>query len=211
MNETICITGAMTVTGRSFIHPMNPSTAMMQPEHSGHWHALRTRHQHEKSVVQALSSKGHQVFLPLYRATHLWRGRPVDLQLPLFPGYLFLRGGLERQVQILSTPGVVGLVKSAGKPAIVPAEQIAAVRRLLEHPSRVEPHDYLHCGDRVMVISGPLQGIEGILLCTKGAFRLVVSLELLGRAAAVEVDISCVQKAVQPLPAMRVHRIVAIA
>ncbi|MBZ5641128.1 MAG: UpxY family transcription antiterminator [Acidobacteriia bacterium] len=197
------------------MHSSDLSTAldlgMPQPGPSGHWHAVHTRYQHEKSVVQALSGKGHHVFLPLYGATHLWRRRPVHLQLPLFPGYLFLQGGLDRQFQILSTPGVVGLVKSGVNAAIVPHEQIAAVRRLVEGSSRVEPHEYLHTGDRVMVTSGSLQGIEGILIRTKGAFRMVVSMELLGRAAAVEIDISCVQRVCQPLPAARPRRIAAIA
>lgn len=211
MNESNFISGAMTVTGQSSIHTVEVSPAILLPEPSGDWHAVHTRHQHEKSVVQALCSRGHRVFLPLYSTTRLWRRRPVKIQLPLFPGYLFLQGGLERQMQIQATSGVVGLVKSGGSPAIVPEHQIAAVRRLLEQPSNVEPHEYLHAGDRVMVISGPLQGIEGMLLRTKGAFRLVVSMELLGRAASVEVSISCVQKVIQPLRALRPRTIAAIA
>ncbi|MBZ5661874.1 MAG: UpxY family transcription antiterminator [Acidobacteriia bacterium] len=197
------------------MHSVEPSPtndeAMPQAGAAGHWHAVHTRYQHEKTVVQALSSKGHTVFLPLYGATHLWRRRAARLQLPLFPGYLFLQGGLDRQLQILSTPGVVALVKSGGHPAIVPQEQIAAVRQLVENSSQVEPHDYLHSGDRMMVTSGSLQGIEGILIRTKGAFRLVVSMELLGRAAAVEIDVSCVQRLCQPLLAARPRRFAAIA
>ena len=197
------------------MHSAQPFTAnnaaTLASESGGHWHAVHTRYQHEKAVAQALSGKGLHVFLPIYCATHLWRRRPVRLQLPLFPGYLFLQGGLDRQLRILSTPGVVGLVKSGVHAAVVPPEQIAAVRRLMEDASRVVPHDYLHSGDRVMVTSGPLQGIEGILIRTKGAFRLVVSMELLGRAAAVEIDISCVQRVCQPLLAARPRRFAAIA
>lgn len=178
---------------------------------ANHWHALHTRYQHEKAVVQALSSKGHNVFLPLYGATRLWRRRPMQLQLPLFPGYLFIQGGIDRQLQILSTPGIISIVKSGGLPAIVPPEQIAAVRRIVENSTRVEPHAFLQCGDRVMVTSGSLQGVEGILVRAKGAFRLVVSMELLGRSAAVEIDVSCVQRTCQPLPATRPRRFAAIA
>lgn len=176
-----------------------------------HWHAVHTRHQHEKAVVQALSNKGHDVFLPLYAAIHLWRRRPTELQLPLFPGYLFIQGGMDRQLQILSTPGIIGIVKLGGLPAIIPQEQIAAVRRLIENSSQVEPHAFLQCGDRVMVTSGSLQGVEGILIRTKGAYRLVVSMELLGRSAAVEVDISYVQRMCQPYLAVRPRRFAAIA
>lgn len=170
------------------------------------WHALHTRYQHEKGVMQVLTNKGHNVFLPLYGATHLWRGRPTLLQLPLFPGYAFIQGGIDRQLQILTTPGVIGIVKFGEVPATIPAEQIAAVRRIVESSSQVEPHSFLKCGDRVMVTSGSLQGIEGILIRTKGTFRLVVSMNMLGRSASVEIDISCVQPGCQPLLAARPQR-----
>lgn len=186
-------------------------TEILQFEAANNWHALHTRYQNEKAAARALSSKGHTVFLPLYGATHLWRGRPTQLQLPLFSGYVFIQGGIDRQLQILSTPGIISIVKSGGLPAIVPPEQIAAVRRIVEKSSRVEPHSFLQCGDRVMVISGSLQGLEGMLVRTKGAFRLIVSMELLGRSAAVEIDISCVQRICQPLPATRPRRFAAIA
>jgi transcription termination/antitermination protein NusG len=178
---------------------------------AGHWHAIHTRYQHEKTVVRALSNKGHDVFLPLYTAVRLWRRRPTELQLPLFPGYLFIQGGMDRQMQILSTPGIIGIVKLGGLPAVVPQEQIAAVRRLVENSSQVEPHAFLQCGDRVRVISGSLNGVEGILIRTKGNYRLVVSMQLLGRSAAVEIDISRVQRICQPLLAARPRRFAAIA
>jgi transcription antitermination factor NusG len=182
-----------------------------QFEAASHWHALHTRYQYEKAAVLALSSKGHKVFLPLYGATHLWRRRPTQLQLPLFPGYVFIQGGIDRPLRILSTPGIVGIVKLGGLPAIVPPEQIAAVRRVVDNASRVEPHSFLQSGDRVMVTSGPLQGVEGILVRTKGAFRLVVSVEMLGRSAAVEIDVSCIQRVYQPRLATRPRRLAASA
>ena len=136
LNGSIWINSAMTVTGRSSMRSAERSAekdfGILQLGAANHWHALHTRYQHEKAVVQALSSKGHNVFLPLYGATHLWRRRPMQLQLPLFPGYLFIQGGIDRQLQILSTPGVISIVKSGGLPAIVPPEQIAAVRRIVE-------------------------------------------------------------------------------
>jgi transcription antitermination factor NusG len=183
----------------------------IQHRATNQWHALHTRYQTEKAVTHALSSKGHHVFLPLYAATHLWRGRPKQLQLPLFPGYVFIQGGIDRQLQILSTPGIIGIVKSGGLPGVVPAEQIAAVRRIVETSPRVEPHSFLQYGDRVMITSGSLRGIEGILLRTKGAFRVVVSMEMLGRSAAVEIDISCVQRTCQSLLAARPRGFAAIA
>jgi transcription antitermination factor NusG len=200
------------------MHPAEIASGKLEKEgaaphagSAGRWHALHTRHQHEKAVLQALAGKGHTVFLPLYAATHFWRRRPTQVHLPLFPGYLFIRGGLDRQLQILSTPGIVGIVKAGPAAAVVPPEQIAAVYRIVENSSHVEPHSYLHSGDRVQVISGALQGLAGILIRTKGEFRLVVSLEMLGRAAAVEVDISCVQRIGLPLIGARPSRFAAIA
>jgi transcription antitermination factor NusG len=174
-----------------------------------HWHALYTRHQHEKPIARILSNKGHEVFLPLYAATHRWQDRTMHLALPLFPGYVFIRGGLDRQIQILSTPGVFTIVGWAGHPAIIPQAQIEAVRQIVESSIHVEPHPYLKCGDWMRIKSGPLQGLEGILSRKKNFFRLVVSLEMLGRSAAVEIDISCVEKLGPTPQRVAPHRLAA--
>jgi transcription antitermination factor NusG len=158
------------------------------------WHALYTRHQHEKPIARILSNKGHEVFLPLYAVTRQWQDRTMPLVLPLFPCYVFVRGGLDRQIQILSTPGVFAIVGWVGHPAIIPQEQIEAVRQMVESSVHIEPYPYLKCGDRMGVKSGPMQGLEGILVRKKNLFRLVISLEMLGRSAAVEIDISCVER-----------------
>ncbi len=144
-----------------------------EPGAALHWHALYTRHQHEKPIARILSSKGHEVFLPLYAATRQWQDRTKQLYLPLFPCYMFLRGGLDRQLQVLSTPGVFTVVGWAGHPAIIPDCQIERVRQLR---------------------SGTLQGLEGILVRKKSLFRLVISLEILGRSAAVEIDFACLER-----------------
>lgn len=157
------------------------------------WHALYTRHQHEKSIATMLMQKGHEVFLPLYNATHRWQDRAKQLCLPLFPCYVFIRGGLERQLQILSTPGVFAVVGSVGHPAVIPDTQIESVRQVVDGCVRVEPHPYLSCGSRVRIKSGTLGGLEGILVRKKNSARLVISLEMLGRSAAVEVEASCLE------------------
>lgn len=154
------------------------------------WHALFTRHQHEKSVAQALSSKSHEVYLPLYRSVHRWQDRFKELWLPLFSCYVFLRGGIDRQLQILTTPGVLQIVGWGGRPAVIPASQLDAIRKMLESSLPVEPHPYLQRGDIVSVIRGPLQGLEGILSRNKGSVRLVISMEMLGRSISVEVSAS---------------------
>jgi transcription antitermination factor NusG len=158
------------------------------------WYALYTRHQCEKVVSQALSAKGFDAFLPQYRAIHRWKDRRKELLLPLFPNYVFIRGGLDRMLNILTTPGVHSLVAWAGRPADIPQEEIDAVRRLVDSSLRIEPHPFLKCGDRVRVKSGPLEGIQGILVRKKSAFRLVLSVEMLAQSASVEVDISVVER-----------------
>jgi transcription antitermination factor NusG len=152
------------------------------------WYALYTRHQHEKMVDQVLTNKGFDTFLPLYATTHDWKDRTKALMLPLFPCYVFLKGGIERRLQILTTPGIYGLVSSAGQPAAIPDMEIEAIRRVVQSGARVEAHPYLKCGTWVRVKSGPLAGIEGILVRKKNIARLVLSVEILGTAAAIEVQ-----------------------
>ena len=158
------------------------------------WHALYTRHQHEGSVAQALSSKGFEIFLPRYRTVRRWKDRQKELMLPLFPNYVFIRGGLDRMLSIMVTPGVHSLVSWSARPAEIPSQDIEAVRRLLESHLPVEPHPYLKCGDHVRIKSGPLEGIEGILLRKTRGFRLVLSVEMLSQSAAVEVDLNIVER-----------------
>jgi transcription antitermination factor NusG len=152
------------------------------------WHALYTRHQHEKIVAQILTSKGFEVFLPLYRAMHRWKDRNKELSLPLFPCYVFLKGGLHRRLDIVTTPGMYSFVGTQERAAVIPLAEIDAIRRATESSVRMEPHPFLKCGDRVRIKSGPLQGVEGFLVRKKNLYRLVLSVELLGRAASMEVD-----------------------
>jgi len=158
------------------------------------WHVLYTRHQHEKAIAHILSTKGFEVFLPLYSATHRWTDRNKQLSLPLFPCYVFLHGGLDRRLDIITTPGIHMLVTSSGHAAVVPEEEICAVRQLVEKCQGVEPHPFLSSGDWVRVKSGPLMDVEGILVRKKNLFRLVVSVKILGKSAATEVDASMVER-----------------
>jgi transcription antitermination factor NusG len=158
------------------------------------WYALLTRHQHEKSVASSLSNKSHEVYLPLYRSLRRWQDRAKQIWLPLFPCYVFIRGGMNRQLQIVTTPGVLSIVGWGGRPAIVAQAQLDAVRQIIECCLTVETHPYLQFGDRVRVKTGPLMGLEGILTRKKGLARLVISMELLGQSAAVEIDVWNVER-----------------
>src|SRR5579872_6374782 len=90
------------------------------------WHALYTRHQHEKLVAQALTGKGFEVFLPQYKTVHRWKDRNKNVVLPLFPNYVFIHGGLDRMLNIVTTPGVHSLISCGSRPAVVQAEEIEA-------------------------------------------------------------------------------------
>lgn len=158
------------------------------------WYALYTRNQHEKNVAQILSSRGFEVFLPLYHTVHRWKDRNKELWLPLFPCYVFLKGGLERRSDIVTTPGMYAFVGAGGRAEAVPGAEIGAIRRAAEGSVRAEPHPLLTCGDRVRVKSGALEGVEGVLVRKKDVYRLVVCVELLGRAVALDVDAYLVER-----------------
>jgi len=164
------------------------------------WYALYTRHQHEKTVAHILSRKGFEVFLPLYTTVHRWKDRQKRLSLPLYPSYVFLRDSLERKLQILTTPGLHSIVGTADGPQPIPDYEIDAVKRVIESSVAVEPHPFLQCGDRVRVLGGPLEGIEGILVRKKNSFRLVLSVEMLMKSIAVEVDASLVERTMAANP-----------
>jgi transcription antitermination factor NusG len=173
---------------------LDPQTISCADLEMAPWHALYTRHQHEKTIADLLTRKGFQVFLPLYNATHRWKDRSKALSLPLFPSYVFVKGGLDRQLQILTTPGVYTILAVAGRAAVIPEDEINAVQRMVASSLDVEPHPFLKCGDRVRVTSGALEGIEGILVRKKNSLRLVLSVELLMKSVAVEVDAWAVER-----------------
>jgi len=157
------------------------------------WWALYTRHQHEKVVAEVLSAKGFEVFLPLYDSTRRWKDRRKTLSLPLFPCYVFVRGELQRRLQVVTTPGVHMILTHGERAAIIPDSEIDAIRRSVEGRFRIEPHPFLNCGDRVRVTRGSLEGVEGILVRKKSQFRLVLSVEMLARSVGVEVDVNDVE------------------
>jgi transcription antitermination factor NusG len=162
---------------------------------SAGWLAIHTRHQHENLAARSLAYKGFEVFLPVYTCVRQWSDRTKKLPVPLFPGYVFLRGEPEQQIRILTTPGVLGLVGFAGAPAFIPDVEIEAVRQTLARTAQVEPCPFLKCGDWVRIKRGPLEGIEGILVRNKKQFRLVLSVRLLQQSVAVEVDAWMVERA----------------
>jgi transcription antitermination factor NusG len=152
-------------------------------------------------VADVLSAKGFQVFLPLYDSIRRWKDRQKLLSLPLFPCYVFVCGGLNRPFQILSTPGVHMALTHGDRIAVIPEKEIDAIRRTIQGPFRMEPHPFLRCGDRVRVVRGSLEGVEGILIRKKNQYRLVLSVDMLAKSVAVEIDASDIESISEPVPA----------
>jgi transcription antitermination factor NusG len=170
------------------------NSPLSQEVRSSAWYVIYTRNQHEKTVAEILTNKGFETFLPLYVSARRWSDRTKLLSLPLFPCYVFLKGGLERRLDLLTTPGIHSLVSCAGQPTAIRPDEISALRRAAESDLHVEPHPFLKCGDWVRVKSGPMAGVAGILVRKKNLFRLVLSVEMLGKAASVEIDGFLVEK-----------------
>ncbi|HEY1207855.1 MAG TPA: UpxY family transcription antiterminator [Terracidiphilus sp.] len=153
------------------------------------WFAVYTSPRHEKRVSQYLGQKEIEHYLPLYRTQRKWRdGSKVTLNLPLFPGYLFVHIRKSERVPVLQVPGVLSLVGGTGRqPASLPEAEINALRSGLPL-RRAEPHPLLTVGQRARIRSGALAGKEGVLVRRKNSLRVVLTMELIQRSVAVEVD-----------------------
>lgn len=152
------------------------------------WYALYTCARHERRVAEQIERRRFSCYLPLYRSVRRWKDRRKELELALFPGYVFVHMPLSSKVQVLEVPGAVRLVSFNGQPAVLPAEEIETLRNRLSGEARVEPHPYLRVGRKVRVLSGPFRGLEGILVRRKDRSRLVFSIDLIQRSLAIEVD-----------------------
>lgn len=152
------------------------------------WWAVYTRHQHEKVVAEMLAAKDFEVFLPLYESTRRWKDRRMVLSMPLFPCYVFVRGGIGRKLQVVTTPGIHTILYRGENVAVIPDQEIQAIQKAIDGSCCVEPHPFLKCGMRVRVIRGSLEGVEGILTRKKNLFRLVLSVDMLAQSVSVEVD-----------------------
>jgi transcription antitermination factor NusG len=152
------------------------------------WFALCIRAQHEKKVAATLRSKGYEEFLPLYRCRRRWSDRFKELDLPLFPGYLFCRFDVNKRLPILVTPDVRLILGNGKTPIPVEDSEIEALKCIVQSGLQAEPWPYLEIGQKVRIERGSLEGVEGILLALKKPHRLVVAVTLLQRAVAVEIS-----------------------
>jgi transcription antitermination factor NusG len=154
---------------------------------SARWYVAQTRSRHEKSVAEQLEGKGIEHFLPLYETVSRWKDRRMRLQMPLFAGYIFVRFPLSERLRALEIPGLARLVSFGGLAVALPDDEMEAMRNGLMSSLRAEPHPYLIVGRRVRIMGGPFAGIEGVLKRKKSNLRVVVSLDLIQRAIAVDV------------------------
>jgi transcription antitermination factor NusG len=155
---------------------------------SSRWFAVYTASRHEKHVSQQLKERQVESFLPLYRTRRVWKNRArVDLELPLFPNYVFVRMTSSDRSRALSVPGVLSLVGSKHEAWPLPEFEIEAIRSGV-HQRSPEPHPYLVVGEKVRISSGPLQGMEGVLLRKANGLRVVMSLDQIAQSFSVDVD-----------------------
>lgn len=157
------------------------------------WFAVRTRTNHEKVAQTVLTAKKFESFLPLYRERRTWSDRIKEIEIPLFPGYLFCRSSVEEHRHILNTPGVMSVVGSGRSPIAIPDAEIDNVKQFVASEIDAKPHPFLEVGQKVRLIRGPLAGVEGILKEFKTGYRLVVSVTLLQRSIAAELDASWIE------------------
>lgn len=153
-----------------------------------HWYAIYTCANHEKRVAEQLRSQSAEYFLPVYQSVRQWKDRRKRLELPLFPGYVFVRIPVRERLRVLEVAGVARLVSFGGVPVPVPEEDIAIIRACLAGDQAVQPHRYLQRGQRVRVMNGLLTGFTGIVVRQRNRTRLVISFERLQRSVAVEID-----------------------
>jgi transcription antitermination factor NusG len=152
------------------------------------WYALRVRSRHEKQVSTALRLKGYEEFLPLYRSRNKWADRYKTVDLPLLSGYVFCRIDPLDMLPALVTPGVIDTVRVGKKAAVLEEAEIARLQSLASSALNFQPWPYLQVGDRVRVRDGPMSGIEGIMIQMKNSLRVVLSVDLLQRSVAIEID-----------------------
>jgi len=185
-----CKRGGEAVSGDIMNAAMTTSGTAPRMAHSEtpHWYALYTCPRHEKRVAEQIGQRSISCFLPLYRSVRRWKDRRRELELALFPGYVFVRINLNDRLRVLQLPGAVRFVGFSGQPLPLPEGEVESLMKGLEGGVCAEPHPYLTVGRRVLIAYGPLAGMRGILVRRKDRLRVILSVDLIMRSVAVEVD-----------------------
>lgn len=152
------------------------------------WYAVYTYPRHEKAVQEQLDWKGVEVFLPTFTSERHWKDRKVCVDLPLFPGYVFTRIHPDERIKVLSTPSVVRMLSFNGVLAPIADSEINAIRLCLERNAALEKHPFLSVGERVRVLQGAFEGLEGVVVRHKNGCKLVISVNLIHQSVALEIS-----------------------
>jgi len=160
--------------------------------HEPKWFVLFVRCNQEKMTAQRLTEQEVEHFLPCYQSVRQWKDRRVTLEMPLFPGYLFVHLPLIERARVLTLPNVVSLVGNRNSPSEISEQEIAWIKQGIKHGNAM-PYPYLKVGQRVVITSGVLSGMQGILVRKQNKTRVVVSLDSISRGFVVEVDIASVK------------------
>jgi transcription antitermination factor NusG len=169
------------------------------------WFALQVKPRHEKTVAEGLRQKGLEDFYPRYMALRRWSDRVKQMEMPLFPRYVFCRFDRRQSLMALKTPGVVSILGIGKAPLPVADAEISALKAIVQSHLPAQPWPFLRIGQPVRLEYGPLAGLEGILLDFKDRCRVVVSVTLLQRSVAVEIERcwTAADRADYPIAAMR--------
>jgi len=165
------------------------------------WYVLMVKPQHEMAVAEQLRAKDVEEYLPLYTIKRRWRDRTATLSLPLFPRYVFCRSAFEDRLKVLQLLSVTSIVSFGGKPSPVSNEEIETIKAMVSSGRPLRPWPRVRLGERVRICEGSLDGLEGILVREKSGYRVVINVDVLNRAVAVEIERDMV-RAVGP-PAAR--------
>jgi transcription antitermination factor NusG len=169
-------------------------------ERPPHWYAVYTSPRHEKRVREHLGHRRVDCFLPLFRTIHRWKnGCKAEMELPLFPGYVFVNIPRGERVRVLDVPGVLSFVGPRGEPAQLPDVEIETLRSGL-HLQKFEPYNNLIVGQEVRIKAGSLTGLTGVLVRSANGFRVVLTVELISQSVAVELDAADVEPVALPSP-----------
>jgi transcription antitermination factor NusG len=169
------------------------STAQPASDQPRYWFAVYAHSRHEKTVDQKLKMREIDSFLPMYKEARRWKnGCRHELDLPLFPNYLFVRIGKGERARVLEVPGVISLVGSGPQLSPVPDQEIERLRDGISH-RHCEPHPYLKAGQKARIVRGALEGLTGVLVRKKNQYRVVLSLDTIMRSVAVDVDVADIE------------------
>jgi transcription antitermination factor NusG len=157
------------------------------------WFAIRVKSQYEKITAVSLHNKGYEEFAPMYRSRRYWSDRVKELDLPLFPGYIFCRFDPWHRLPVLTSPGIVSIVGLGKSPEPVDDSEIARIQAIVSSGVLACPWPFLRAGQKIAITRGSLRGVEGFLVSSKNQYRLVVSIQLLQRSVAAEIDRDCIQ------------------